>query len=103
MTSMRQWVDAYSDEFVMGDESNGLLTMDGYDDCIVGIATRFGPNGTETFVVYDREKVIQKLMKHGIADRDDAVDFHHFNQADAYHGKHTPAFLDTPETEDAEG
>ena len=42
-------------------EDNELLTMDGYDDCIVGIGYRSG--NQSTYVVYDTQKIINKLMK----------------------------------------
>ena len=40
-------------------ESNKLMTMDGYDDCIVGIGYRYE---NEPYVVYDTNKIINKLM-----------------------------------------
>jgi hypothetical protein len=94
--TVREWLDQYSDENVMSDESNGLLVMDGYDDCIVGVAHRFGPSGHETFVVYDRRRILQKLMAEGLSE-DEAFEFHEFNQSGAFLGPHTPAFLDKPE------
>lgn len=92
---MRAWVDEKSDENVMGDESNGLLVMDGYDDCIVGIVWQFN----RAFVLYDRQKVIAKLMKQDGMTEEEAWEFHEFNQASAWVGDHTPAFLDTPPTD----
>jgi hypothetical protein len=95
--TMRDWIDQYSDENVMDDESNGLLVMDGFDDCIVGIGSRFGSAGHEQFVIYARRKVIEKLMKRDGMSEEEAVEFHEFNQVGAFVGPHTPAFLDTPE------
>ena len=89
---VRAWLDQYSDDNVMDDESNGLLVMDGFDDCIVGVCHRFN----DTFVVYDRRKVIAKLMADGMTE-EEAVEFHQFNQLGAWVGDHTPAFIDTPE------
>ena len=89
----RAWLDQYSDDNVMGDDSNGLLCMDDFDDCIVGVAWQFG----KSFVVYDREKVLQKLMDRDGMTREEAEEFHSYNQAGAWHGDHTPAFLDTPQ------
>ena len=91
MTTMRDWVDQYSDECVMGDESNGLLVMEGYDDCVAGIVRRFN----DTFVVYDYEKVIAKLMRDGMTE-DEAVEFWEFNQLGAFAGDHTVGFLLRP-------
>lgn len=75
-------------------ESPGqLLTMDGYDDCIIGLVTRAG---TEPFLVYDRAQVIAKLMKRDKMSRNEAQEFHDFNQAEAYLGPGTPGFIDRP-------
>lgn len=91
MTRMRKWVDSYSDEFVMGDESNGLVVMDGFDECIAGVIRRFN----DTFVVYDYQKVVEKLMKDGMSE-DEAVEFWEFNQVGAWAGDHTVGFLMRP-------
>jgi hypothetical protein len=71
-------------------EEHELMVMDGYDDCIVG-TMRGADEGH--ILVYDREKVIRKLMAEGM-DRDEAEEFHEFNQAGAYVGPQTPIFLD---------
>ena len=73
-------------------EDNELLTMDGYDDCIVGIGYRAGSQST--YVVYDTQKIINKLMKDGMTYHE-AVEFHEFNQACAWVGDKTPGFIDT--------
>lgn len=71
-------------------ESNKLMTMDGYDDCIVGIGYRYG---NEPYVVYDTNKIINKLMEDGMSYHE-AYDFHEFNQACAYVGPNTPGFIE---------
>jgi hypothetical protein len=68
-----------------------LLVMDGFDDCILGVGTRFG---SESFVIYDYDRVIAKLQSHGMT-YDEAVEYHEFNQLGAYVGDHTPAFMTT--------
>ena len=65
--------------------------MTGFDDCIVGILERFGVD--VPVVVYDREKVIQKLMDNGIETYEGAEEFYHYNQLGAWVGDGTPAFL----------
>lgn len=67
-----------------------LLFMDGFDDCIIGVAERCG---MEPVVVYSRSKVLRKLVKDGMSE-DDATDYHYNNQADAYMGEKTPLFFD---------
>lgn len=74
-------------------ESEDLLTMDGYDDCIVGIGSR--ANSGERFVVYDTQKIILKLIREQGFVYHEAVEFYEFNQACAWHGCKTPAFVET--------
>lgn len=66
-----------------------LLLMSGYD-CIVGVVRRFN----DTFVLYDRERVLQKMVDGGMS-YEDAVEFFEFNQVGAWMGDATPAFLVT--------
>jgi hypothetical protein len=70
-------------------EYEGLLKMDGYDDCIVGVVERFGQ---DSYFIYDRELVLEKLQKDGMS-YEDAVEYYEFNQLGAYVGERTPAFL----------
>ena len=88
---MREWLDTVSDERFNHAESNGLLVMDGFDDCIVGICHRFH----DSFVVYDHRKVIAKLMAEGMSE-EEALEFHGFNQLGGWHGEHTVGFIETP-------
>ena len=67
------------------------LIMDGFDDCILGILERFGID--EPIVVYDREKVIAKLMDNDGMTHEEALEFYYFNQVGAWVGEKTPAFL----------
>ena len=72
-------------------DGHGAVLMTGFDDCIVGILERFGVD--VPVVVYDREKVIQKLMDNGIETYEEAEEFYHYNQLGAWVGDGTPAFL----------
>lgn len=65
-----------------------LLVLDGFDDCIVGVGERF--NGM--FVIYDRQKVIESLMRDGMTD-DEAVEYYNFNIVGAWLGDGTPCFV----------
>ena len=67
------------------------LIMDGFDDCVVGILERFGID--QPIVVYDREKVIAKLMDRDQMTHEEALEFYYFNQVGAWVGEKTPAFL----------
>ena len=75
------------DEFV---EDRDVLKMDGYDDCVVGMVSRFGIDG---ILCYDMEKVIAKLMKNGIPSREEAIEFFSVNQIGAWMGDKTPCFI----------
>jgi len=97
---IREWVDAWSDQYSLDDYSNGLVVMDGFDDCIVGIVSH--GSHTQPFVVYDREKVIRKLMERGPMSREDAEEYHEYNQVGAWVGSQTPGFIQIPTAEDLE-
>ena len=68
------------------------MIMDGYDDCILGVVERFG---NQNHVLYDLEKVFEKLMSDGMT-RDEAQEWYEFNMLGAYVGETTPSFLITP-------
>ena len=70
-------------------DEHEMLTMDGYNDCIVGVVERFGQN---PIVCYDKERVIQRLESDGM-NRDEAEEFFYFNQIGAWMGDSTPCFL----------
>ena len=73
----------------IAEEHPDLMLMDGYDDCICGIGTRFG---SEQFVVYDYAKVIAQNMSAGMTE-EEAIEYFNYNQDCAYVGEHTPAFI----------
>ena len=67
------------------------LVMDGYDDCVAGILERFG---MATVVLYDKEKVIEKIMKESPGcSYQEALEHYEFNQLGGWHGDKTPGFL----------
>ena len=68
-----------------------VLLMDGYDDCVIGILERFG---MEPVVLYDKDKVIEKIMKESPGGSyEEAVEHYEFNQLGGWHGDKTPGFL----------
>jgi len=69
-----------------------MLVMSGYDDCVVGVVERFGQ---EPIVCYDKNKVIEKLIKNDEMTYLEAVEFFEFNQLGAGMGEKTPCFIDT--------
>lgn len=78
----------------LAEEYDGLVGMDGFDDCVVGIVIRYGQ---EPILCYDRELVLQQLMREGIPTMLEAEEFFEFNQIGAWVGDRTPCFLMRPE------
>lgn len=70
------------------EEYPDVMTMDGYDDAIIGVVERIGLE----VVCYDLDKVIEILMKQGM-DEDDAWEWYQFNMVGAWVGEKTPVFL----------
>ena len=59
---------------------SGPLIMPDYDDCILGIVERCGQ---ASFVLYDPEKVIQKMVDRDGMSHEEAEEFLDFNMAGA--------------------
>lgn len=84
-------MDSYTPEGIFdlleaeGDEH--ALKMDGFDDCIVGLASVAGKN----ILVYDQDKIIEKLMEE--MSYDDALEHFIFNIDCAHLGPGTPAIM----------
>lgn len=67
------------------------LVMDGYNDCVIGVLERFG---MENIVLYDKEKVISKIMDLSLGGTyEEAVEYYEYNQLGAWVGDKTPGFL----------
>ena len=76
------------EECVEASGEEELLFADGYDEAIIGVGQRFN----ETFVVYDKRKVLAVLMRDGMT-LEEAEEFFDFNIIGAYVGNRTPAFV----------
>jgi hypothetical protein len=70
-----------------------LLSMNGYDDCMMGICHRFGQ---EPIIAYDQKKVLAKMIDQGMT-IEEAQEFFEYNQLGAGMGDLTPCFIETPE------
>ena len=68
--------------------TDGTMTADGFDEAIIGTVERFGDS--EAIILYDKEKVIQILMKE--MSREEAEEYFYYNIIGAYVGEGTPAF-----------
>jgi hypothetical protein len=71
------------------DDYTDLVTVDGFDEAIIGVVERIGLLA----VCYDRSKVLQILMRD--MNEEDAWDYYDYNIVGAYVGESTPVFLDT--------
>lgn len=70
-------------------EEDELMSMDGYEDCIVGIVEQFGK---PPILCYNKLLVIQKMIDDG-ASSEEAEEYFDYNQIGAYVGESTPCFL----------
>lgn len=68
-----------------------MLTWDGYEDAVIGIAYR----GDESFVVYDWYKCLDILVERDGMTRDEAKEWFLYNTAGASMGGGDPAWLDS--------
>lgn len=94
----REWIDQWAEE-----NDVPLLVMDEFNDAIVGLCHRY----TETFVLYDRAKIIEILaaeMAEDCEPDDDpetmAWEHFDFNIIGGWVGEFTPAFVEYPPKED---
>lgn len=65
-----------------------ILTLDGLDDAIVGVAHRAAQ---DPVLVYDRDLIIKNLMQD--MSEEDAVDFFDYNILQLFAGDGTPVIL----------
>lgn len=76
------------------EDMDEVLTMDGYDDAIVGVAEVWAADHSrQTVVCYDYAKCIEALLEDSDMSADEAEEFFEFNCVGAYVGELTPVFL----------
>lgn len=80
---MRQQIETFCSE-----NDLQLLFMDGHDNAILGIGTKFH----DISVVYSKKKIIENLCKD--MNIDEALEFYEFNISGAYVGESTPFIFD---------
>ena len=84
MTDVTELIENLGDEAVL---------MDGFDDCIIGVLERFG---MDSIVLYDKQKVIEKLMAPlaGFpATEEEALEYYEYNMLGSWIGERTPGFV----------
>tara|TARA_R110002020_G_scaffold461858_1_gene681079 strand:- start:234 stop:506 length:273 start_codon:yes stop_codon:yes gene_type:complete len=67
-----------------------ILLADGFDDCLIGLATRFG--GLYV-AAYDVNKMLAQMVGGGMT-MDEAREFYEFNILGAWVGESTPVFVE---------
>ncbi len=70
--------------------SGQRLKVDGHDDAIIGMGNSFGRHHV---LVYDSEKIIQKLMKRDKMTYEEAEEFFEYNIVGSYNGLGMPIFV----------
>ncbi len=84
---IKDWVAEYNPD---------ALFADGYEEAIIGIG---GQHGSNTVVIYDRDKCIEILANQNAQEEDcedpylEAVDYFGYNTECAYVGENTPIFM----------
>jgi len=73
---------------MISDEYPDLLTIDGFDEAVIGVVERCGLLA----VCYDRNKIINILMRDMNAE--EAWEYYEYNILGAYMGESTPVYLD---------
>ena len=68
------------------------LKADGFDDAIIGIASRCGQPDV---IAYDVNKILEVLQERDGMSYEEAQEFFDFNIIGAYMGEHTPIFITT--------
>lgn len=73
---------------MMDEVENDYLLADGFNEAIIGIASRCGSRDT---IAYDYEKCIEILMRE--MSEEDAYEYMEYNVTGAYVGELTPIFI----------
>ena len=74
---------------------HGMVDFPGYEDCIVGVVTRFG---AEPILCYDKDKIMEKKMTEDNVDYETALDDFEFNMIGGWYGEKTPCFIEKLES-----
>lgn len=69
-----------------------IVYPDGFEDCIVGVAEKFGG---PPVAVLDLEKILSKLRKGGMRN-EEALEYFEYNILGAYVGDQTPVYMHVP-------
>ena len=90
---IKEWIAEYNPD---------ALLADGYEDAIIGIG---GQHGSNTVVIYDKDKCIEILADQFVQEDNcedpylEAIDYFDYNTLCAYVGENTPIFMQRVENE----
>ena len=73
---------------MISEEHPDLLTIDGFDEAVIGVVERAGLLA----VCYDRNKIISILQRDMSLEQ--AIEYYEYNILGAYMGESTPVYLD---------
>jgi len=76
---------------MISEEHPDLLTLDGFDEAIIGIVERIDL----LVVCYDKQKIL-KILSRDMSEMQ-ALEYYEFNILGAYMGEATPVYLDVME------
>jgi hypothetical protein len=76
---------------MISDEYPDLLTIDGFDEAIIGVVERIDL----LVVCYDKRKIL-KILSRDMSEMQ-ALEYYEFNILGAYMGEATPVYLDVME------
>lgn len=71
--------------------AEGAIILTGLEDCIIGIVEEFG-NGRR--ILYDKNKILQKLQETNPMTQQDAEEYYDYNILGLYAGEQNAVFLD---------
>jgi hypothetical protein len=77
---------------LIAEQNPEAKTADGFDDCIIGIANRYG---ADPVLAYSIPAIIGVLMKRDGLSREEAQEHFDVNIIGSWVGDGTPAFIDT--------
>jgi hypothetical protein len=68
--------------------AEGAITLDGFDECIVGVSESFGE---EPRFIYSKKQIICKLMED--MSEEEAVEYYYYNIVGGSFGSQNPIFI----------
>jgi len=71
-----------------------MLMADGFDDAIIGIATRCS---CPPLIAYSVPKILEVLVKRDKMTYEEAREFFDYNIVGSWAGEYTPIFIESPE------